>query len=200
MAFSNKPIEKVIMEINNLGEFSEAKINTMRYVARTYVGEIEKFIIMLTGFWLLSHQVHYLLAAFAVMTVRPIGGGFHGKTTLSCLLWTSFGFLLAIFGLPYLISLNGVVIIIAAIFSILTSVMIAPLRSEQHEKRADVTKDKNKKITLFIINSVWFSLIFLNQDHALAPAVMWILFLQSFQLLAEYIRRLHQIKIKRKEV
>lgn len=200
MAFSNRPIEKVIVEISNLGEFSEAKINTMRFVARTFASEIEKFIIMLVVFWFLSYQAHYLLAAFAVMTVRPTSGGFHSKTTLGCLLWTLSGFILAIFGLPYLVPLNSAVIMIAALFSILANVTLAPLRSEQREKLADVTKDKNKKIILFIINSMWFSLIFLNQNHVLAPAVMWILFLQSFQLVAEYIRRLYQIKTKRKEV
>ena len=96
MAFSNKPIEKVLTEISKSGEFSDAKIDTMRFVMRSMVGEIEKIVILLIIFSLLSHQMNFILVSLAMMTIRPTAGGFHSDSALGCLLWPIFAFLFSI--------------------------------------------------------------------------------------------------------
>lgn len=188
----------MITEISNLGEFSDAKVDTMRYVARCMVGEVEKFIIMLAIFWLFSYQNHYLIASLVLLTVRPTAGGFHSNSALGCLLWTMSGFALSILAFPKLIPLNTITLFIVAMFCIIVNVMIAPLMSKQHEKRLDVTKNKRKKIILVLIHLLWFSLVFLASDYGVAPGIMWILFFQSCQLLVEYVRRDFETKKENK--
>ena len=59
----------------------------------------------------------------------------------------------------------------------------------------DVTKNTRKKITLVFIHLFWFGVVFLNQNREFASGIMWILLLQTCQLIAEYIRR----KIEKKK-
>jgi len=37
--------------------------------------------------------------------------------------------------------------------------------------------------------------LFLNQAHFLAPAVLWIIFLQNLQLIIEYLKQRHEKKV-----
>ena len=188
MPISNIIIKQMLNQIRKVTEHDEDDIDMMRFSMEAVLWEIEKLSYLLLIFLALGFHLQFFAAMLAVITIRPGAGGFHASNPIGCLLWTLFGFALAIFALP-LIPLNNVIIIAAGIFSIAATFVAAPIRSMQMERIADKSKDKHKKYITTVITLGWFVLIFLNQDFFLTEAVMWVIFLLNVQLLIEYGRR-----------
>jgi accessory gene regulator B len=181
-------IIRILDSIRRETDYDEDDVDMMRYSLQAILWEIEKTIYLFIIFTLLSHQWQLLAAMFAVMTIRPYAGGFHSSTAWGCFWWTLFGFLLAIFALPH-VPLTNLLLLIVALFSIVTTFIATPIRTLQKERIADKSKDGKKKFKATIITIIWFIILFLNQTNALAPVVVWTIFLQNFQLLIEYLKR-----------
>ena len=188
MPIANFFIVKILNTIRTETNYDEDDIDMMRYSLQAILWELEKTVYMLLIFIGLSHQWHFLAAMLAIMTIRPNAGGFHSSTAWGCFWWTLFGFNLAIFALPH-IPLNNLTVLLVGLFSVAITFIATPIRTLQKEKIADKSKDKQKKITTTIVTIIWFIVLFLNQDYFLTPTVMWIIFLQNFQLLIEYLKR-----------
>jgi len=187
MPISNFFIIRILARIREETEYDEDDIDMMRYSLQAILWEIEKTIYLFFIFLALSHHWHFLAGLVAIMTIRPNAGGFHSSTVWGCFFWTLFGFLLAFFVLPH-IPLNSLTVFLVGIFSLVVTFVATPTRSVQMEKIADKSKDGRKKIIATVITIVWFIVLFLNQTSFLAPAVLWIIFLQNFQLIIEFMR------------
>jgi len=187
MLISNFFITKILNAIRSETDYDEDDIDMARYSLQVVLWELEKTVYLLLIFIILSHQWQFLAAMLSVMTIRPNAGGFHSSTPWGCFWWTLLGFVLAIFALPY-IPLDNITVLLVGLFSIVTTFIATPIRTLQREKIADKSKDKSKKMIATSVTILWFTALFLKQDYFLAPAVMWIIFLQNFQLLIEYLK------------
>lgn len=181
-------IVRILNSIRVETDYDEDDIDMMRYSLQAILWEIEKTVYMVIIFTLLGHHWPFFAAMFAVMTIRPNAGGFHSSTVWGCFGWTMLGFSLAIFVLPH-IPLNDLTVLLVALFSLVTTFIATPVRSLQKERIADKSKDGQKKFKATAVTVIWFVVLFLNQTNFLAPAVLWIIFLQNLQLLIEYVKR-----------
>ena len=193
MPISNFFIVRILNGIRKETEYDEDDIDMMRYSLQAILWEVEKTIYLLLIFLALNYHWHFIVSFWAVMTIRPSAGGFHASTAWRCFFWTLFGFLLAFFVLP-LIPLNNLTLILVGAYSVVNTYIATPVRSAQKERIADKSKDGQKKIKATIITIVWLIILFFNQSNFLAPAVLWIIFLQNFQLSIEYVRMKFNIR------
>lgn len=187
-------IVRILDYIRKETDHDEDDIDMMRYSLQAILWEIEKTIYLALIFIILGFGWEILAAMVAVMTIRPTAGGFHSSTVWGCFFWTLFGFSLAIFVLPN-IPLVNLTVVAVGLFSLVTTYIATPTRSKQMRAIADTSKDGQKKIKATAITIVWFVLLFFNQEHALAPAVLWIIFLQNLQLLIEYLKQKHEASV-----
>jgi len=190
---SNFLIKKLLNQIRLLNRYDEDDIDMMRYSLQSILWEFEKVIIIFFVFFLFGYQNYFLLTLIVLMSVRVFAGGYHSKTSLSCLLITFSGFFLAIIVLPR-IPLGNLAIIALSIFSLFVTLLAAPIRSIEKEAIQSKDKDMQKKMTAFIITSAWLVLIFFNKANTYAYPALWILALQNAQLLFEYFRRKEGIR------
>lgn len=186
MFISNLLIPGILQRIRSLNLYSEDDIDMMRYSLQAFLWETEKIIILLLVFALVGYQDFFLVTLAALITIRVNAGGYHSDTPVKCLLITFFIFFLAIIVLPQ-IPLNNLGVLMVAGFSLLATLMAAPVVSL--ERRAIIkTKTSTSKIISFVITVIWLALaIFMFQTYS--HPVLWIIFLQNVQLLMEYFRR-----------
>ena len=195
MPISDFLIRKILNQIRSLNQYNEDDIDMMRYSLQSILWEIEKVIIIFLVFFLFGYQNYFLLTLIVLMSIRVLAGGYHSKTSLSCLLITFLGFFLAIIILPW-IPLNNLAIMVLSIFSLIVTLLAAPIRSIEKDAIQSKDRDSQKKITAFIITSIWLILIFFNKTNIYAFSALWIIVLQNAQLLFEYLRRREDKNVK----
>lgn len=188
MPIANFFIKKLLGVFRNLNHYDEEDIDVIRYGLEASFWEIEKFVYMTIIFIALGLGWDFLAATIAVMTIRPMAGGYHASTAWRCFMWTIFGFILALIVLP-LIALNNAIVISVALFSLVTTFIASPFRSEQMERIAKKEKDKQKRNIATVVTAIWFIVLFINQQHFLAAPILWIIFLQNVQLLIPWYKR-----------
>lgn len=187
-------IVRILNYIRRETEHDEDEIDMMRYSLQAILWEIEKTIYLLIIFIVLGFGWEILAAMVSVMTIRPTAGGFHSSTVWGCFFWTLLGFSLALLVLPN-IPLVNVTVVAVGLFSLVTTYIATPTRSKQMRAIADTSKDGQKKIKATAITLLWFVVLFFNQGNFLAPAVLWIIFLQNLQLLIEFLKQKHEASI-----
>ena len=194
MPISNLFIPRILNWFQQDTDYSDDDIDDMRYVLRAFLWELEKTVYFTIIFLLLGLGWHILVAMFAVLTIRPLSGGFHSDSPWRCFWWTLLGFVLAIIVLPH-IPMSNTVFAFVAVFSVAVIFIGSPIYIEELESFVDRRKDKSKKIKVTTITILWVVILFFKQHHFLAPAIIWIIFLQAFQLGYEYLKRKFENKI-----
>ena len=188
MPIANFFIRKMLKVFRDLNHYDEDDIDVIRYGLEAFLWEIEKLVYMAVIFALLGFWWQFLACTVAVMTIRPMAGGFHASTAWRCFWITLLGFVLAILVLP-LIALNNMLIVFLGVFSLASTIIAAPLRSDQMERVVNKDKDKLKKAIAIVVTAIWFMVLFLYQGHFLVSTVIWIIVLQNFQLIIAWAGR-----------
>jgi len=196
MPISNFFIIRILGRIRRETDHDEDDIDMMRFSLQAVLWELEKTAYLAVVFIVLGYGWNFLIALVVLLTVRPNAGGFHSSTVWGCFFWTLLGFALAIIVLPRILSINALSIAFVGGFSLATTYVASPLRSKQMERIAKKDKDKQKKITVTLMTFVWFLMLFRFQEYFLAPTVLWVLFLQNFQLLIEWLKRKNELSLK----
>jgi len=96
MPIANFFIAKILKAYRELNYYDEDDVDVIRYGLEAFLWEIEKFIYMAVIFVALGYGWHFLACAVAVMSVRPMAGGYHASTAWRCFWITLFGFVMAI--------------------------------------------------------------------------------------------------------
>ncbi len=186
MLLSDFFIARILNHIRSLQTYNETDIDRMRYSLQSLLWEIEKVIILFVLFTILGYQTDYLVALIILLTIRTNAGGYHSQNNLSCLVTTFLFFFLSVILLP-LVPLNKIGMLLISGFSLMTSLLIAPLLSLE---KLNIFKKKDiitKKIMTIILTSFWLAAVFFF--HIYESIIIWIILLQNIQLLYEYIRR-----------
>jgi len=188
MPISNFFIKRLLKAYRALNRYDEDDIDVIRYFLELYLWEIEKLIYLIVIFIALGTGLQFFVCIIAIATIRPLAGGFHASTAMRCFYWTLLGFMLAIWILP-LITINSVIIVCIGVFSVVSTIVAAPTRSKQMERIANKDKDNLYRNIATFITVIWFIILFVYQDHFLSVPLIWIIFLQNFQLIAVWLSR-----------
>ena len=197
MPIANFFIRKILKAYKDLNYYDEDDVDIIRFGLEAFFWEIEKLVYLAVIFVLLGYGWQFLACTVAVMSVRPMAGGFHASTAWRCFWWTLLGFALAILVLPF-ITLSHTLIVFLGVFSLVSTTIAAPLRSAQMEPIANKDKDKLKKTVAIIVTVIWFVVLFIYQEHFLATSVIWAMFLQNLQLIITWVRRKRHYKQREK--
>jgi len=189
MPISNVFIRLLLKRVHATNDYDEDTIDMFRYGLQAVLWEIEKLTYFFMIFWLLGYHIHFLMTTLVIFTIRFLAGGLHVKSVWLCFGLTLLSYISAIFIFPHFIPLNVVSFFSVALFSIFMTFIATPVRSAKREKIEKKAYDKPKKWLATIFTLIWFIVVWMNQDHIFAHAIMWTIFLQNVQMFIGYWRK-----------
>ena len=189
MPISNFFVKLLLRQAREANEYDEETIDMFRYGLETVFWELEKLVYFFLIFWLLSYELHFLMATLVILTTRPFAGGVHVESIWKCFALTGLSYASTFFILPNLIPLNHLSLLLVAAFSIIMTFVATPVRSAKREKIEKKEYDKPRKWLATMLTMVWLGFAFYNQGHFFATVVVWTLFLQNIQMLIGYWRK-----------
>lgn len=186
MPVSNYFIKYFLHQVDLLGTYSSDDMDKIKYSLQSIFYECEKILILCIVFALFNQLDYYLITLIVLLSIRLNTGGYHSKSNLGCLLLTFFMFFIAI-NIFSLVHLSNIIKYMLAFLSLLVILLTAPVLSVQKQKVLTVNITV-KKILSFAITTFWF-IIFFYKNNTYTVSVLGIIFLQSMQLLFEYMKR-----------
>jgi len=189
MPISNVVISLLLKQAHATDDYDEDTIDMFRYGLQAVLWEIEKLAYFFVIFWLLGYHTHFLVATLVIFTTRLFAGGIHVKSVWLCFGLTLLSYISAIFILPHLIPLHVVSLFIVALFSIMMTFIATPVRSAKREKVEKKAYDKPRKWLATIFTLIWLIIVWMNQNHMFAHAIMWTIFLQNVQMFIGYWKK-----------
>lgn len=110
----------------------------LKYSLDVLLLDVSKIIILFTLFYIIGEARNFLYSVFALFLIRPLTGGFHFKTYISCLIFTSLFFLCVII-LNRIISLDYYAVYMM-ISSCIVILGIAPIINENRPSYSESKK------------------------------------------------------------
>ena len=99
MPIANFLIPHILHKLQKETGYSDDDIDDMRCSLRAILWELEKTVYFIVIFLLLGLGWQLLGSMVAVLTIRPLSGGFHSDSAWRCFWWTLLGFVLAVIAL-----------------------------------------------------------------------------------------------------
>lgn len=171
-------LEKYFKDEFNLSEIDGIKL---RYSLELVIGEVSKFLILLSIFSVLGRRNDFIYSALSLLIIRLFMGGLHFDTYYGCLLFSSFFFYISIF-LKNSISLSFKSVIVLFVFSLLTTVIFTPICGKSRPDYSYKKKLQFKLISTLLI-FVHFLIYFFTHKNPYLINSVWVIALQSFQIL-----------------
>lgn len=145
------------------------------------VNELSKILIMLLLFCFIGKPLNYIVCLLALAMIRNFSGGFHIKSFIGCLLFTNVFFLTCLY-IPDFIIIDYKIFIILYVFSITVMGLISPKPSKQRGTYSSYQKLKFK-LKSMITTTVFFFILLFKMNNPYLINIVWVIVLQSFQLL-----------------
>lgn len=177
-----------MMLVNKLHKYFEDEFNLseldsikLKYSLEIIYNDLSKFLILLIIFSILGKTVDFIFSSLILLMIRPFTGGLHFTTYKGCIIFSGIFFYLSIL-LKNNISLNSTIVIISLIFSLLVIILFAPIT---HKSRPKYSKEKKRQFKLISIIFILFhfALYYLINKNPYFINSIWVLTLQSFQIL-----------------
>ncbi len=152
----------------------------LKYSLDVLLLDVSKIIILFTLFYIIGEARNFLYSVFALFLIRPLTGGFHFKTYISCLIFTSLFFLCVII-LNRIISLDYYAVYMM-ISSCIVILGIAPIINEN---RPSYSESKKKHFKIFALSVIIIHLVLylIAKRNPYLNISIWVITLQSIQLL-----------------
>lgn len=152
----------------------------LKYSLDVLLLDVSKIIILFTLFYIIGETRNFLYSVFALFLIRPLTGGFHFKTYISCLIFTSLFFLCVII-LNRIISLDYYAVYMM-ISSCIVILGIAPIINEN---RPSYSESKKKHFKIFALSVIIIHLVLylIAKRNPYLNISIWVITLQSIQLL-----------------
>jgi accessory gene regulator B len=154
--------------VNTTGKTDIYEIDSIRYGLEIFYGEFIKFLVMLVISLLLNKFLAFILILTLLMLIRPLIGGSHTNTFMSCMIQSNILFI-AIYYLAYILPKINIYI---HFFIILLSIIIVRTYNPVNPLRKTVnTQYKNLKfkdivsvtlIVWYIISTLLLSTYYVN--------------------------------------
>lgn len=161
-------------------ELSEVEAIKLRYMLEVIINELLKIIILFIPFYLFGEVWSYIYCLIAIVIIRPMTGGFHTKTFLGCLAFST-----CFFGISMLliktIPLHQPLLAIICIFDLLILMWFAPIVPKQRPKYSEQKMFHSKLLSIVVV-VIHFGFYVLSNSPYFLCAV-WVITLQCVQLL-----------------
>jgi accessory gene regulator B len=167
-----------LQKINKYNRFEEYQLYEIRYAILSILGDLSKLIFFLILFYLSGNLLFFIYAFIATTLLRIFIGGYHFKTYLSCLIFSTIYYSSLLF-LCSIMSTQSIVYLLP-IFSILL-IILTPQVSE-NKKSALTTKKIISKSFTFLLVLIYILLFALKKDPIYSIGPLTII-LQTLQLL-----------------
>lgn len=161
-------------------EFSDYQIAQLAYLAKTFISEFSKLLIM--GFFFREQLGIYLFAVVVLILLRTATGGIHCRKYISCFLVSFIYMFLALIVLPD-IPINKVFQLVLLFICMLCNYYIGPVTSPVHEALED-SLVKRVKIQAFLVIFFYLTLTYIIPESTCVSAGFWIIILHTLQLIA----------------
>jgi len=140
-------------------------VDKINYALQVILGELFKIIILILVFFILARLIYFLFSIAILISIRVFVGGYHCKTTLRCLLSSTFFFIITSWIVPSFSNVNTLVYYGISILSILIVILYAPF---PNFKRPIKTKKRRYNLKLISIFSVliWICILLFKVDNA----------------------------------
>ena len=163
--------------------------------------EIEKFLYTCLIFIFIPFlTIYYYLAGVALfMIIKLSTGGLHVSdwqlgfikipAVWNCFFWTLMTFVAGTYILPTFIPINHAIRGVMALFSIIVTYLISPVRNAAEEELADKSKDKQKRLLATVFTMAFWFLIMISGTLPIGRFIIptsvlaWLLFINNIQML-----------------
>jgi accessory gene regulator B len=174
-------IDVILYRLNKDNYFTDIQLEQIKYALQVILGDLSKFLILLTLFTLMNHGLEFLYAYVATFLLRIYIGGKHFDTYFSCLLFSLVYFsvliLLTTLVRPeYLIYL----LLLTTVFA-LVLLIIAPRVSKRSGRNFKMKRSKVKTI-IFLLITLYIIISFVMKEPIYSIGPLTII-LQTIQLL-----------------
>lgn len=169
----------VTCKLNKTIPFSDNDAEKVLYSLTAIVSDFSKLIVFFILFFLIG-QLNLFLVSFVYTTIlRIVIGGLHFKSFWGCFIFSLFYYFTII--TLYLLDVNTSLINILYICSLIPIILLTPMVTIQRDAARKLNKNIYK-ISGFIIYSLYF-IIFNSTQNTLSQIGLWVVILQSLQLL-----------------
>lgn len=174
-------------------ELSEVDGIKLRYMLEVIINDFLKMAIIFIPFLIIGDVGSYFYCLIAIMIIRPMTGGFHIKTFLGCLVFTSCFIGIAMI-LIKTIPLHQPLLSIICFFDLVILGCFAPIVPKQRPRYSEHKMFQSKLFSIMVV-VIHFGLFVLS-NHPYFTYAVWIFTLQCLQLLIAEGGILYERKIK----
>lgn len=160
---------RIAVKLKEANPEETASVDVMKYALFGLIHNTLTFATALIVGLLLGHLVDTLVAAISFMTLRFVSGGYHFKTPLSCLVFSSLIFVV----IPF-VQVPEMWLYVINSLSLLLALIFAPSNIREHIRVPEKYWPLFKVISVIIVGANYF---FLN------PIITLALFVQSITLI-----------------
>lgn len=161
-------------------ELSEVDAIKLRYMLEVIINEILKMMIIFIPFYVLGEGWSYVYCLITLMIIRPMTGGFHIKTFLGCLIFTSC-FLGTSMFLIKTVPLEQPLLSFVCFFDLVILVCFAPIVPKQRPRYSEHKMFQSKLISIMIVATTFG--LYVISNHPYFTYAVWVITLQCMQLL-----------------
>jgi len=174
-------------------ELSEVEKIKLRYMLEVIIGEVHKMVIIFIPFFLLDEVWAYVYCFTALFIIRPMTGGFHIKSFLGCLTFSSC-FLALCMLFVKTIPLQQPLLSIICFFDLVVLGCFAPIVPKQRPQYSEHKMFQSKLQSIMVV-VIHFGLYVLS-NHPYFTYAVWVITLQCLQLLFAEGGNIYERKIK----
>ena len=162
--------------------FTNDQLEKMEYSFTVIITELEKIVMLFLIFSFFHKALELIIAMVTLMLIRPYTGGLHFKKFFSCFAFSLMVFSITIFGLTH-ITISYTALVFIYIASTMSFIILAPISSKTRPKYSKSKRMTFKFIAIFMTTLFFVAYIILHKEYPYFNQSIWIIALQSIQLI-----------------
>lgn len=173
-------------------EYSDYQKKLQRYYRIVFISEFSKIGIFFIIFSLVGLLPEYIIALFALSSLRSNGGGLHFNHYTTCLI-VSFLFIFSSIYLAITIRPSQTFISISILVCIIIAYLLVPITSTNRPPATDIQVRKSKRNTTVML-LLYLTLLFFFSNTTGGLICYWTIILHTLQLIIAYVNYEFSIK------
>lgn len=173
-------------------EYSDYQKKLQRYYRIVFISEFSKIGIFFIIFSLVGLLPEYIIALFALSSLRSNGGGLHFNHYTTCLI-VSFLFIFSSIYLAITFRPSQAFISISILVCIIIAYLLVPITSTNRPPATDIQVRKSKRNTTVML-LLYLTLLFFFSNTTGGLICYWTIILHILQLIIAYVNYEFSIK------
>jgi len=174
---------KMLSFLTKNHNYTEVEKEKILFSLKTIVNDFSKSFLLFIIFSILGYTKFYLVAFISSLLIRVNIGGFHLKSYLGCLAFSSLYY-------TVLFTLNkapipSMLVVILLIFSLIVQFAFSPVVSKQREsiKYKNIAIDKRNAKIRGLLLSTGILVLYIVKDSPMTNLMMWVVILLSTEII-----------------